>query len=89
MAAHISNRMKFTILVLIGMIGSGVFYVYQKLFGGKAQILPKDQFIVGPSHTLTVSPSQQKEEIVAVSYSENIAMGIDAVIKRTGNLDFI
>src|SRR3990170_6651246 len=89
MADRISKRMKFTILVLAGMIVSGVFYVYQKLFGGKAKMFPKDQFVVGPTQIFKVTPSQQREEMVAVSYSENISLGIDEVIKRTGNLDFI
>lgn len=81
--------MKFTILVLVGTLVSGMFYVYQKIFGGKAQTLPKNQFVVGEANKIAISPQQQKEEIVAVSYSENIALGIDEVVKRTGNLDFI
>ncbi len=89
MAAQVSKKMKLAMLALIGTITTGIFFVYQKLFGGKPQPLPNNQYIVGEKNRLTVSPSPIEEEIVAVSYSENIAQGISEVIKKTGNLDFI
>lgn len=89
MTAQISKKMKLTIAVLVGVIVASAVYAYQKIFGGKAQRLPENQFIVGEPKKVVVSPQKEQKEIVAVSYSENIVMGIDEVVGRTGNLDFI
>lgn len=99
MAARVSKKMKLAILVLIGLISSSLLYAYYKIFGGDAQKLSRNQFIVGnntpttsPSetkHTTSPTPLPAKEQIVAVTYSPNPAQGVRQVIHQTGNLDFI
>jgi len=89
MAVHISKRIKIISLILAGVILAGFAYAYQKILGGKAISLPADKFLVGEKNTLTVSPKEEAQEIAAVAYSANIAKGIDEVVQRTGNLDFI
>lgn len=89
MAAEVSRRMKITIAVLAGMLATGIFYAYQKIFGGRALNLSESQFIVGEESKIMVSPQKEKEKIMAVAYAESPALGIAQVIKRTGDLDFI
>jgi len=85
----ISKKMKITLIVLAGIILTVVTYFYQKVFGGKVQNLPENEFVVGEANKLTISPKVQKEEMVAVAYAESPAKGVAEVIKRTGGLDFI
>lgn len=87
--ARSAKKMQITLIVLVGTILAVATYFYQKVFGGKAQQLPENEFVVGEAKKLTVSPSKQKQEVVAVAYSESPAEGVAEVIKRTGNLDFI
>lgn len=82
MATVISSKIKITALVIIGIIISSLIYAYQKITGGESLNLPENKFIVGDKNTITIS-------IAAVAYSENIATGIDEVVKKTGDLDFI
>ncbi len=86
---QISKRAKLAMLVLIGVVVAGAFLLYEKIFGGKAESLPEDKFVVGETNKITINPQKEQQEIVAVAYAENPAKGIDEVIKQTGNLDFI
>lgn len=97
MAIRISRKIKFSLLIVAGLLISGLTYAYSKIFGDPAQPLPQNQFIVGESQKITLKPQKespllkeaQQKEIVAVAYSEDPTQGIREVIKRTGNLDFI
>jgi uncharacterized protein (DUF362 family) len=87
--AKVSRKMKVSLIFISGIVLAGVIYFYQKIFGGKVQSLPENEFVVGEANNLTVSPETKKEEIVAVTYAESPAKGVAEVIKKTGNLDFI
>jgi uncharacterized protein (DUF362 family) len=89
MAVVVSRKMKIAILTLIGVVITGFTYVHQKIFGGRATKIPANEFIVGNKNTLTVTPAKEVREIAAVIYSTDIAKGIDEVVARMGNLDFI
>jgi len=89
MAVQISKRMKIIFIILAGVIIAGFAYAYQKILGGKTINLPENKFLVGEKNTITVAPQKETQEIAAVVYSANIAKGIDEVVQRTGNLDFI
>lgn len=89
MATQISKRMKVVFIIFAGVIFAGFTYAYQKIIGGKAINLPNNKFLVGDKNTITVTPQEKTQEIAAVAYSENVAKGIDEVVQRTGNLDFI
>ncbi len=89
MPIQISKKMKIAFFVFAGMIISSLTYTYQKIIGGKAINLPENKFLVGEKNIITVTPQKEKQEIVAIAYSTNIAAGIDEVVQRTGNLDFI
>lgn len=83
------NKIKFGFIVfLIASIG-GVTFLYQKFFGGKVQILPKEKFIAGPSEEQLKTAKMKQENKAAVVYAETPAQGISEVINQTGNLDFI
>jgi len=86
---QISRKMKITIAVFIGLLITGILTAYQKIFGGKPQKLPQNNFVVGNNSDLKTASEEQKESVVSVYYSENIAKGIQTVIEKTGNLDFI
>ncbi len=90
MAVQISRKMKVGFVIFCGLIFAGLTYTYQKIIGGKAVSLPENKFVVGEKNIITIVPSQKAtQEIAAVAYSDNIAKGIDEVVQRTGNLDFI
>ena len=89
MVVIVSRKMKVVLLTLIGVIITGLTYAYQKMLGGKAVNVPANEFIVGNKNTVTVTPVKETQEIAAVAYSADIAKGIDEVVARTGNLDFI
>jgi uncharacterized protein (DUF362 family) len=89
MATQITKKMKITVAILAGIIIAGFTYAYQKILGGKAINLPENEFVVGEKNTITVAPQQKAQEMAAVAYSDNIAKGINEVVLRTGNLDFI
>lgn len=89
MATQISKRMKIVFIIFAGVIFAIFTYAYQKILGNKAINLPENKFLIGDKNTITVAPQKEKQEIVAVAYSANIAMGIDEVVQRTGNLDFV
>jgi len=92
MVVKISKKMKISVSVLLGFVIVGAVCAYQKLFGGKAQNLKQNHFIVGRENgTPTIPEPVEKEEerIVSVYYSDNIAQGVDEVVQRTGNMDFI
>lgn len=89
MVAQISKGMKIIFIVFAGMIITGFSYATKKIFGGKAINLPENKFLVGQKNTITVTPKEETEEIAAIAYSANIAKGIQEVVQRTGNLDFI
>jgi len=83
------NKVKLGLIVfLIALLGSAAF-LYQKLFGGKVQILPKEKFIIGPSQEQPMTVEKKQENKAAVAYAETPAQGIREVINQTGNLDFI
>jgi len=89
MAVVISKRLKIVSVILAGVIIAGFAYAYQKILGGKAINLSADKFLVGEKNTLTIAPTEERQEIAAVVYSADIAKGIDEVVQKTGNLDFI
>lgn len=89
MAAYISQKVRITVLVLVGVLASGAAYAYHKLFGGKAEPIPANSFIVNPKITPVVTTVPVVSEKAAVAYARTPEAGIDEVIKRTGNLDFI
>ena len=92
MAVKVSNRVKVAILVLVGAVIAGATFIYQKVFGGKVQNIPSDQYIVGENINeirTEVVEAVQKEEMVAVTYADSPEEGVADVIKSTGNLDFI
>jgi uncharacterized protein (DUF362 family) len=76
------------IIFLIALLG-GAALLYQKFFGGKAQPLPKEKLIVGPSQEEAKVIEMKQEQKASVAYSENPAQGIREVISQTGDLDFI
>lgn len=86
--ARVSKRVKITILVVAGVIASGVYSLYQKLFGGPVRILPVDETVVGRKPMPSQKPETAKE-IIAVARAETPATGVDEVIAKTGGLDFI
>lgn len=89
MTVQISGKKKLAIVVFAGLVIAGLSYAYQKILGGKTLNLPKEEYLVGEKNTVMVSPQGENQEIAAVVYSVNIAKGIDEVIEKTGNLDFI
>jgi uncharacterized protein (DUF362 family) len=89
MTAQISKKMKISVAILAGIIIAGFTYAYQKILGGKAINLPDNEFVVGEKNTITIAPQQEAQEMAAVAYSDDIVLGIDEVVFRTGNLDFI
>jgi uncharacterized protein (DUF362 family) len=89
MALKISRKMKVSIIALIGLIIAVFSYAYQKILGGNSVNVPTNEFIVGDKNTITVTPQAEKEEIAAIAYSADIAKGVDEVVQKTGNLDFI
>jgi uncharacterized protein (DUF362 family) len=89
MAAFISKKVRITILVLVGILASGAAYAYQKIFGGKARPLPTNSFIISPKITPEETSVPVAAEAVAVAYAQTPEAGIDEVVRRTGDLDFI
>ncbi len=83
-----NRKMKVLVYSLAGIIIGGAFFVYQKFFGGEIQNLPGGEVVVGPSKDKLIS-EVKKEEKVAVAYAETPALGIQDVVKKTGDLDFI
>lgn len=83
--------MKLSIIVIIGVLVGGLVFVYQKLFGGKIQSLPEEKHSVDKiqNESPSVSREEVEQELVAVAYAKTPARGIQGVIRRTGNLDFI
>ena len=89
MAKLVLNKTKLLAVALVGtLVGSGII-IYQKFFGGKAQIIPQGQFLVGETQKEPLLTQETKQEKVAVAYAETPAEGVREVISRTGNLDFI
>lgn len=88
MAVYVSKKMKLAIVVIVGILVSGVAFVYQKLFGGTVQNLAENKFVVGEA-SLSPTVSEKKESMVAVVKAETPAQGVSEVIKATGDLDFI
>jgi uncharacterized protein (DUF362 family) len=76
------------IVFLVALIG-GAAFLYQKLFGGKAQSLPSEEFIVGPSQEQPKTADQKQENKAAVAYAETPSEGVRQVIAQVGNLDFL
>ncbi len=76
------------IIFLITLLGGAAFF-YQKFFGGKVQLLPKEELIVGPKQEETKIIEMKQEQKAAIAYSENPTQGIREVISQTGDLDFI
>jgi uncharacterized protein (DUF362 family) len=76
------------IIFLIALLGGAVF-LYQKFFGGKAQTIPHEKFVVGPQNEPTKTVEKKQEEKAAIVYAETPAQGIREVINQIGGLDFI
>lgn len=89
MALKVSRKIKIYIFAFVGLVIAGLTYAYQKILSGKAIGVPVNEFIVGEKNMITITPQKETQEIAAVVYSANIAKGIDEVVQRTGNLDFI
>ncbi|HUW22197.1 MAG TPA: DUF362 domain-containing protein [Candidatus Bathyarchaeia archaeon] len=89
MAIQISKKMKIIFVLFAGVIFAGFSYVYQKILGGKALNLPENEYIVGDKNVVTVTPQKEEQVVASIVYSDNIARGIDEVIQKTGNLNFI
>lgn len=89
MALRVSGKIRITLIAAVGLIIAGLTYTYQKILGGKAIYIPETQFVVGDKNSVTITPKKENQEIAVVAYSENIAKGIDEVVKMAGNLDFI
>lgn len=81
--------MKVTVIALIGLIAAGLTYAYQKMLGGKAVNIASDEFVVGDKGTAATAAKNESRDIAAVAYSADIARGIDEVVAKMGNLDFI
>lgn len=89
MAKLVFNKTKLLAVALFGaLVGSGLV-LYQKFFGGEAQIIPQKQFLVGKPQKEPILTQEEKEEKVATAYAETPAEGVREVISQTGNLDFI
>ncbi len=89
MAKVVSRKIKIGIVVLIGTLVGGAVFIYQKFFGGKVQTLPQGKFIIGQPQEQPDKVVEEKEERVAIAYAETPALGVQEVVARTGNLDFI
>ena len=89
MTTQISKKTRIAFIIFVGVIFAGVTYAYQKIIGGKSINLPENKFLVGEKNTINYPSQEETQEIAAVAYSANIAEGIDEVVQRTGNLDFI
>ena len=87
--AVVSRRIRFLAVVIAGFLISTAALAYQKIFGGRALILPQNKFIVGQPEATTAGTLNKTQEIAAVVYNQTPAEGIAEVIRRTGNLDFI
>lgn len=89
MALKVSRKLQITLIATIGLIIAGLTYAYQKILGGKAIYMPASQYVVGNKNSITVAPKKENQEIAAVIHSADIAKGINEVVEKTGNLDFI
>lgn len=89
MANLVSKNVKLIIIFLVGLLIGGVYFLYQKFFGGEIKPLSRGEFIIGQSENEVSLVPQKVEEKVAVSRAESPALGVKEVIARTGDLDFI
>lgn len=89
MAKVALNRTQIFILTLVFALIGGAAFIYQKFFGGKAQSLPQGEFLVGKANKEKSMTEEKKEEPVAVAQAETPAKGVQTVIARTRDLDFI
>jgi uncharacterized protein (DUF362 family) len=92
MAKQVSNKVKVTIFVFIGLLVGVVVFVYQRLFGGEVQTIPEERFIGGPTQEQAPAAQLEEEkkvEKVAIAYANTPALGVQEVVARTGDLDFI
>ncbi len=84
-----SSKIKLGLVVFLIAFLGGATFVYQRLFGGKVQTLPKEELIVGPSLEEPMTVEEKQENKTAVAYAETPAQGIQEVISQIGNLNFI
>lgn len=91
MVVKLSNKMKLSLVVIIGLILAGATFIYQKLFGGRIESMPinKQAEEKGNSEPGGTETQNVRQEVVAVSKAETPTEGIKDVIGRTGSLDFI
>ena len=90
MAKVISKKIKIGIVVVASALIGGGSLLYQKFFGGKIQNIPQGKFVIGePQRQPEQVREEKKQEKVAVAYAETPALGIQEVVARTGDFDFI
>lgn len=81
----ISKKTKVIVLSLVGVLS----FLYYKFFGGRVQGVPEGTFIVGQTEKELKEMNILNVEKVAVAYADTPEQGVQEVINRTGNLDFI
>lgn len=90
MAKIAINKMKLLAITLTGVLIGGSVFLYNKFFGGTAQEIPEGEYIVGQTDNQNIDITEKTEqESIAVAYAQTPAQGIQEVVRRTGNLDFV